>query len=125
MAPRRRGSGNLEAEVLTALWAADRPLTPREVTEAVDADLAYTTVQTVLTRLHEKGAVRRRAAGRAHAYTPVLDQPGLAAQRMRALLQRGGDYDAVLTRFVSGLSEEQQLLVARLLRAGRLRSGRR
>lgn len=125
MAERRRGSGNLEAEVLTALWAADGPLTPREVADMVDADLAYTTVQTVLTRLHEKGAVRRQPAGRAHAYTPVLDEPGLAAQRMRALLERGGDYDAVLTRFVSGLSEEQRRTMARLLRPGRARPGGR
>jgi hypothetical protein len=41
--------------------------------------------------LHGKGAVHRGQVGRAHAYVPVLDNAGLAANRMRALLDRGGD----------------------------------
>lgn len=107
--------------MLGALWAADHPLTPREVAGAVDAGLAYTTVQTVLTRLFDKGAVRREVSGRAHVYTPLLDQPGLAAQRMRALLDRDDDGAAVLSRFVSSLNDQQRHDVARLLRGGRSR----
>ncbi len=112
---RRRESGGLEAEVLAALWAADSPLTPGEVVDAVDGDLAYNTVQTILTRLYQKGAVRRELAGRAHAYTPLLDEAGLAARRMRALLDRGGDQAAVLSQFVGTLSLEEERTLARLL----------
>lgn len=115
VAIRRRQPGGREAEVLAALWAADHPLTPGEVAEAVGDDLAYNTVQTILTRLHDKGAVRRERAGRAHVYTPVLDEAGMAAQRMHAMLDRGGDHAAVLTRFLGGLSREQQDLLADLL----------
>ena len=112
---RRRPAGALESEVLAALWAADRPLTPGEVSDAVGGDLAYTTVQTILTRLHRKGAVIREQAGRAHAYRPVVDDAGLAAQRMRAMLDRGGDHAAVLTRFVGTLTPDEEAMLARLL----------
>ena len=111
----RRESGGLEAEVLAALWAADSPLTPGEVVDAVGGDLAYNTVQTILTRLYQKGAVRRELAGRAHAYTPLLDEAGLAARRMRAVLDRGGDQAAVLSQFVGTLSPEEEKTLARLL----------
>lgn len=111
----RRANGSLESEVLAALWAADRPLTTGEVVDAVGGGLAYTTVQTILTRLHAKGAVERQQAGRAHAYTPVLDDAGLAAHRMRALLDKGGDRAAVLSRFLGTLSAEDEATLAQLL----------
>jgi predicted transcriptional regulator len=115
MASGRREPGELEAEVLAALWAADAPLTAGEVVDALGDGLAYNTVQTILTRLHQKGAVRRELAGRAHAYTPVLDEAGLAARRMRAMLDRGGDHAAILTRFVGTLSPDEERTLTQLL----------
>jgi predicted transcriptional regulator len=112
---RRRESGGLESEVLATLWAADGPLTAGEVTLALGDDLAYNTVQTILSRLHAKGAVHRQQAGRAHAYRPVLDEAGLAANRMRAMLDRGGDHAAVLTRFIGTLTPAEEATLARLL----------
>jgi predicted transcriptional regulator len=117
----RRPAGTLEAEVLAALWAADRPLTPAEVNEEVGGDLAYTTVMTTLARLHEKGAAKRQKIGRAFAYTPLLDEPGIAAARMRELLESGDDREAVLARFVGALSEQEEELLAELLDETRTR----
>lgn len=111
----RRAKGSLESEVLAALWTADQPLTPAAVAEAVEGELAYTTVQTILVRLHAKGAVAREQAGRAFAYTPVLDNAGLAADRMQALLDKGGDHLAVLRRFVRTLSAEDEAALTDLL----------
>jgi predicted transcriptional regulator len=111
----RRQAGGLEAEVLAALWAAGRPLTTADVIETLDSGLAYNTVQTTLTRLLAKGAVHRELLGRAHAYTPVLDEPGLAAHRMRAVLDRGDDQAAVLSRFVDTLTPAEGATLARLL----------
>src|SRR5215471_18289471 len=68
----RRAFGELEGQVLAALWAADRPLVPAEVLDAVGGDLAYTTVMTILVRLHDKGLIERHKAGRAYAYRPVV-----------------------------------------------------
>lgn len=112
---RRRAAGGLESEVLAALWAVDKPLTTSQVVDAVDGELAYNTVQTILTRLHAKGAVDRELAGRAHAYTPVLDDAGLTAHRMRAMFDKGGDHAAVLTRFVGTLTAEEEATLATLL----------
>jgi len=112
---KRRQSGGLESEVLATLWAADKPLTTGEVVDELGGELAYNTVQTILTRLHGKGAVRRQQAGRAHAYTPILDEAGLAANRMRAMLDRGGDHAAVLTRFLGTLSADEEATLAQLL----------
>jgi predicted transcriptional regulator len=115
----RRPAGALEGEVLAALWAADQPLNPAEVQARMAADLAYTTVMTTLARLYEKGALKREKVGRAFAYTPLLDRPGLAAARMRELLEAGEDREAVLARFVGALSVEEEELLAELLRETR------
>jgi predicted transcriptional regulator len=112
---RRRESGGLESEVLATLWSADKPLTAGDVALALGDDLAYTTVQTILARLHAKGAVHREQVGRAHAYRPVLDKAGLAANRMRAMLDRGGDHAAVLTRFIGTLTPDEEATLAQLL----------
>src|ERR1700712_3465428 len=112
---RRRTSGSLESEVLAALWSAPAALTTAEVVEALNSGLAYTTVQTILTRLHTKGAVERTQAGRAHAYRPVLDEAGLTAARMHAMLDRGGDHAAVLSRFIGTLTPEEEATLTSLL----------
>jgi predicted transcriptional regulator len=110
----RKTPGSLEQQVLTALAAAGRPLTPAEVRAEMGADLAYTTVMTVLTRLHDKGALTRQREGRAYAYR-VADPTAVTAQRMRQLLDNGDDRAAVLTRFMGELTEEDERLLASLL----------
>jgi predicted transcriptional regulator len=112
----RRARGAREAEVLGALWAAESPMTPEEVRQAVGDDLAYTTVLTILVRLQEKGAVRREPRGRAFAYSPVLDEAGLVARRMRTLLDAEQDRDGVLSRFVSALQPKDAAALRAALR---------
>jgi predicted transcriptional regulator len=113
--PARRGAGELEAAVLAALQAAGVPLSPGDVRDRLHADLAYTTVVTILSRLHDKGVLERRKVGRAYAYVPVADEPGLAARRMARVLDAEADREAVLARFVSGLSESDEDLLRRML----------
>jgi predicted transcriptional regulator len=109
----RRAAGELEAEVLAALWAAGTPLSTAHVRQAVGGELAYNTVQTILVRLYEKGLIDRVADGRRHEYFPVKGAEELAAEQMQALLSRGRDRQAVLQRFATSLSVED----ARVLRA--------
>ncbi|MEU7061420.1 BlaI/MecI/CopY family transcriptional regulator [Streptomyces sp. NPDC046197] len=111
----RRARGELESGVLAALWGADHPLTARQVMERLPGDLAYTTVLTILTRLYDKGLLVRHRAGRGYAYAPARDEASHTAARMRTLLERGSDREAVLTRFVSELSQEDEQLLHRLL----------
>ncbi|MFI5531330.1 BlaI/MecI/CopY family transcriptional regulator [Kitasatospora sp. NPDC051853] len=114
----RRPHGELVGKVLTALWAADQPLTPRQVRSAVGPELARTTVATILARLHEQGkVVRSRAADRGFAYAAADDAAGLAAGRMRRELDREPQRGLVLERFVSSLPAEDGELLRRLLLA--------
>jgi predicted transcriptional regulator len=112
----RRQRGGLEHEVIAVLAAHGEPMTPGQVREALDADLAYTTVMTVLSRLCDKGVATRHRTGRAFAYLAVLDEDEIAARQMRRLLDSRGDRAAVLSRFVGTLSGDDERLLVELLR---------
>lgn len=111
----RRARGELESGVLAALYGADEPQTARQVRERLPGDLAYTTVLTILSRLYDKGMLVRHRAGRGYAYAPARDEATHTADRMRSLLEHGTDREAVLTRFVSELSAQDEQLLHRLL----------
>jgi len=111
----RRAAGELEAAVLAVLQAAGAPLTPGQVRERLGGRLAYTTVVTILSRLYAKGVLTRSRSGRAYSYAPVADEPGLAARRMRGVLEAEPDREAVLARFVSGMSPADEQLLRRML----------
>ncbi|NKQ27519.1 BlaI/MecI/CopY family transcriptional regulator [Streptomyces galbus] len=117
--PRRRAQGELEGLVLAALREADGPATAGWVQERLGGDLAYTTVITILTRLLAKGAVTRERAGRSFAWTPVSDQAGLAAHKMRKLLDGESDREAVLASFVTSLDAGDERLLRELLERAR------
>lgn len=65
-----------ELEVMEELWKLGRA-SVRELLEALPSKKqpAYTTVQTIVRRLEEKGAVRQvRKIGNAHIYEPVVSR---------------------------------------------------
>jgi predicted transcriptional regulator len=104
----RRGRGDLKQQVVAVLLASDVPLTPAQVRDAITADVAYTTVMTVLNRLCEQGLAARRRTGRAYAYTAVVDEAEVTARQMHRLLEAGTDRVAVLRRFLGVLSEADE-----------------
>ncbi|NKQ55995.1 BlaI/MecI/CopY family transcriptional regulator [Amycolatopsis sp. K13G38] len=112
----RRAPGELETEVLAALWSGHRPATAAEVQQSIGGELAYTTVVTILTRLYDKGAVTREKQGRSYVYAPVEDEAGMAARRMGKLLDAYPDRARVLARFVSNLSRSDERTLRALLR---------
>lgn len=103
----RRPDGALERAILQVMWAADEPLTPGQIVGRLDVDLAYTTVATVLGRLHTKGFVTRLPAGRAFAYRAAMTESELAAQAIRTLLDTAKDRQAVMARFVDTMSKRE------------------
>ena len=119
-AAQRRRAGALEAEILALLRGAGRPLSPGQVRDRLgacelpDSALSYSTVVTILSRLYAKGLLSRQRDGRAFVYT-VVDEASLAASRMSQALDTGRDHDAVLSRFVSGLSGRDAKLLRQLL----------
>jgi predicted transcriptional regulator len=111
----RRAPGVLAAEVWAVLARAGRPLNAAEVQEGLSRPLTYSTVITTLGRLHTKGLLSRVRDGRSHRYAPVADEAGMAVLRMRRVLDEHADRGAVLTRFVSELSADDEAVVRRLL----------
>ncbi|WP_242888433.1 BlaI/MecI/CopY family transcriptional regulator [Actinomadura litoris] len=109
----RRPLGQLEAEVLAALAGLGGSARTAELVERLDGEPAYTTVNTILHRLHEKRLVTRTRAGRHYRYRLAIDESELVAGRMREHLRLASDPGTVLSRFVSTLSDEE----ARQLRA--------
>lgn len=108
------GLGALERTVMERLWAVDGPLSVREVHQAlaVDRDLAYTTVMTVLDRLAKKQLVQRDRDGRAYLYRPARTREQLVAEAMETALGEGGgsapaDRNAALVEFVGRVSPEE------------------
>ena len=67
-----------ELDVMKVLWRHG-PATVADVRRELDAELAYTTVLTVLRILEEKGHVGHREAGKAHRYFAKV--PESAARR--------------------------------------------
>ena len=115
----RRAMGALETEVMEVLWTADAPMTPAQVLEAFDDDLAYTTVMTILTRLWEKGLADRVKSGRAYRYVAAVTEAELVASRMQRELHRSSDRAATMSRFVDGLDpDDARRLIALLEQPG-------
>lgn len=110
--PRRRslGLGELETAVLEVLWQATVPQTVRDVLTVLASrrKLAYTTVQTVLDKLHRKGWAQRHRDGRAYAYTATASREETAARVLHSLLNSAEQVDAALLHFVSFVSSREQ-----------------
>ncbi|HEV8696528.1 MAG TPA: BlaI/MecI/CopY family transcriptional regulator [Candidatus Limnocylindrales bacterium] len=89
--------GPLERRVMTHLWRSG-PSTVAETRDALNAgsdpSLAYTTVMTILVRLHEKGYVNRTPEGRHYRYSATFDETSLPAaagrRELRRLIERHG-----------------------------------
>lgn len=113
----RRGTGQLEAEVMAILWDAGGWLTPREVLERMPPGppVVYSTVMTILRRLWKKQSLNRRPQGKGYAYLPVLGREELAADRMVAMLDAAHDPDAALAHFLAGLGPARRRKLKRLL----------
>jgi predicted transcriptional regulator len=111
----KRANGERESEILGVLQRAEGALTPGEVAELLGGELTYSSVVTILTRMHTKQLLTRTRRGRAYAYAPVTDDPGFAARRMRTVLEERPDREAVLARFADSLSDTDADLLRQLL----------
>lgn len=111
--------GSLQARVLQAL-AARGPSTVREILDVLPdpSELAYTTVMTVLVKLHAKGVVGRKRQGVGFVYearyTPEELRDRMAKYLVDELARDFGD--AALVHFASALDRVDRRRLARLRR---------
>jgi BlaI family penicillinase repressor len=102
-----------ESDLMEVLW--DRgPSTVAEVRDQLKADLAYTTVLTILRTLESKGYVSHAEEGRAHRYTPRVGREAARRSALRELSARffKGSTELLFTHLV----EQQNLTDAQVER---------
>ncbi len=110
--------GALQSRVLETL-SRRGPSTVREIADALRGRLAYTTVMTVLSKLHEKGLVEREQRGKGYVYASRF-APDVLRDRMAKYLvdELVGDFgDMALAHFATALDRLDRRRLARLRRA--------
>ena len=90
MTSQHRNVSDTELEILKVLWDLGEG-TVREVLENLNAngrEWAYTTAQTLLNRLQEKGVVESAKDGRAFVFRPTVSRDELLGQSLQELAER-------------------------------------
>jgi BlaI family penicillinase repressor len=102
------------------LWQSG-PCTVAEVQPQLKAELAYTTVQTMLNVLLRKNKVKRVQEGRAYRYRPSVSRERATGNALSDLVKRmfGGSSEALLMEMVDTrqISAEELSRVAQKLAA--------
>jgi BlaI family transcriptional regulator, penicillinase repressor len=110
----------LELEIMQVLWQAGS-CTVAEVQPKLKAELAYTTVQTMLNVLLRKNKVKRVQEGRAYRYRPAVSRERATGNALSDLVKRmfGGSSEALLMAMVDTrqISAEELSRVAQKLAA--------
>ena len=117
--PRRKSEQMtpLELEIMQVLWETG-PANCQTVQRALKRELAYTTVQTMLTVLHRKGRVKRTLKDKAYVYKPAVSRKKFTGHAVRELVDRlfGGSAEGL----VLNLLQEKQLTPERLAKLHQL-----
>jgi predicted transcriptional regulator len=102
MSKERIALTKFETEVMSVLWRLGEA-SVRELQEAIDrADRpAYTTVQTIVQRLEQKGAVRRtRKTGNAFFFEPAVTRKSVYRRLVEELLDLVGGSQPLVAHLV-------------------------
>lgn len=112
--------GDLEARVMSVVWALGRPSSARTVHERVAREhtVAIHTVITVLNKLVEKGLLRREKRDDLLHYEPTLTEDEFRVQASRQVVEGILSFgpDAVTASFVDVLAERDPAQFAELAR---------
>lgn len=108
----------LELQIMQALWEL-KTATVQQVQEhlAPQNQLAYTTVQTMLTVLHRKGKTKRKLVGKAHRYSPAVTQRSASTEAVRDLVRRF--FEGSAQQLVMALVESNDLSPEKLAELAR------
>jgi predicted transcriptional regulator len=111
--------GPLEQQLLSELWMRESA-TVRELLEAGEIKLAYTTVMTTLDRLYKKQLLNRVAEGRAFRYSPRYTREELekaaVGETVRHLLDSSTAATLPLSYLVEAVSQHDAGLLDDLQR---------
>ena len=111
--PRRKSEQMtpLELEIMQVLWETG-PATVQQVQKGLKRELAYTTVQTMLTVLHRKQKVKRTLKDKAYIYKPPVTRTKFTGHAVREFIDRlfGGSAEGL----VMNLLQEKHLTPEKL-----------
>lgn len=109
--------GELQTQIMAALWRIESG-TVEEVRSALPSRYrgAYTTVQTVLNRLAERGFLARKRTGQAFVYTPKLSEAQYLSRTIKQTLAAASPdaRQAALAQLISGLGDNERADLQRL-----------
>ena len=92
-----------EYEVMKIVWKC-APINTNEITEKLLKTTAWSpkTIQTLIKRLVNKGALTYEKQGRIFVYTPTVKEDEYVGQESRSFLKRfyGGDITAMLSSYI-------------------------
>ena len=91
----------LELQIMQVIWREGAG-TVTDVQEALDQQLAYTTVQTMLNILHRKGKLKRQLRGRAFVYSATVTEAKASVQALKDLIDRmfGGSSEELVMSLI-------------------------
>ena len=117
--PRRKSERltPLELEILQVLWETG-PANVQTVQRELKRDLAYTTVQTMLSVLYRKDKVTRTLKDKAYIYSPTVSRSQVTGHAVSDLIDRlfGGSAEGL----VISMLEARHLTPAKLARLNKL-----
>ena len=117
---KKRRLAEAEWEVMDGVWQINRQVTVRDVLNYVypNGEKAYTTVQTIMNILTEKGVLDREKIGPVNVYRPTLSREDVAQVETRTLVSRmfEGSFGSLATYLVdSGELSQKELDELRVL----------
>ena len=109
-----------ESELMQVIWDTDAPVTVRDVREAAypNEEKAYTTVQTLMNILVDKGFLRRKKEGMVNRYTPAVRREKVLDASVTGMAERmfSGSFGAMASFLVSRkLSDDDIAVLRRIL----------
>ncbi|RMF59636.1 MAG: BlaI/MecI/CopY family transcriptional regulator [Calditrichaeota bacterium] len=110
-----------EWEVMEIIWQKKKPVTVREVLESAypGGEKAYTTVQTIMNNLVQKGFLSRTKIGMVNHYRPAREQMRTLMDEIKIFANRtfGGSLNALVSFLINSntlspeeISELKQLI---------------
>lgn len=112
--------GPLEADIMQVIWKTQKA-TVQDVYDELsqDRNIAYNTVMTVMTRLAQKGVLKRQKDGRAFVYFPQTTKNEVGKGMLQYVIDKifGGSKAPVISQLLdeNELSEEELNVLKRLV----------
>jgi len=106
-----KGLTRLELDLMQVIWKQGAS-SVSDVQHALDRELAYTTVQTVMNTLLRKGKLKRRLEGRAYVYSAAVTETSAARHAVRDLVERmfGGSSEELVMNLIRNRDIDPQRL---------------